>query len=209
MVLPAAVTITAWTQSTNADANDSGDMAPAVTSTVVTGYPHSDGITSVIQGVASSDASIDFTAGTLGLPVSLGASVTGFDVQFQAEVNANVDPGAVGSSARAFGQLKFTVEVLDNEADFTFAQTGNDADTRFIVNGEFAGNVGQTIRLGVGSYNVVFSDGAGAFTQNINQTASIQKNAQSYSLKVVEVIPEPGTVLLAGIALFGLLRRRR
>lgn len=207
-VLPAAVTISSYSQTVQADADDT-TIAGVVSSSTVTGYPPTDESATASQGVASASATIDFTAGTVGLPAALGNPVTAFDLQFEGAVFANVATGTSGSSASSSAQLGFTVQVLNGEADFTFTQTGNNADLRFFVDGIPAQNTSNTIRRGVGIYNVLFSDGAGAFTENAAQSPSEQINTQNYTLSVVEVIPEPSTALLGGIALLGLLRRRR
>ena len=210
MALPAAVTITSWSQTLEAEANDSTIAGVDLHTSVSSYFPGDDAIASS-EGVSDADSTLVYTAGTVGLPAALNDPVAGFDLQFEAEVNATVGSGTIDSLANASAQITFLVEVLDNEADFTFAQTGNDADLRFFVNGIPAANASNTIRLGVGSYTVLFSDGAGASTENVNQTASEQKNAQNYNLKVIEVVPvpEPSSVSLLGLVGLGILLRRR
>jgi len=209
MMLSASVAITSFTQNLSVSVNDTTTIAPGINLTASNnGINLSDTVLDEVQGVASASSSIEYES-TVGFPTTLNTATSGFDLQFEAGVITQVAQGTAGSTAEATVNFTFTVEVLDGEADFIFSNTGSDSDIRYFVNGVIATNEAQTQRLGVGSYTVTLIDGAATSTEAINSAPSSQTNVQNYNLQVVEVIPEPSSTALLGLAGFGFLVRRR
>ena len=208
LALPAAVTITGFSQELTSEANDAS-IAGSVADNSMTGYaPINVGVLAT-QGVASANATLDILPATTGLPAAENDPVDSFNLQWEAAVNAAVGSSATfPNTANSTVALSFNLVVLDNLAQVSFAQTGSDADFRLIVAGNTATNATQVIFLNPGSYVVKFSDGAGASTDQPNQEDSEQKNFQNYSI-LVESIPEPSSALLGSLGLLALLRRRR
>ena len=203
----AAVAISSYTQTLGVEANDELIMGSNTVNSTIGSFPIADDSVIANQGVTGANASITYIS-TTGIPAALNASTAGFTLQFEANVEADVSTGSPNSSAGADAAITFTIDVLDNTADFIFNNTGSDSDARFFVNGIVATNAVQTLTLGVGSYVVSFIDGAAANSGELGNAAS-QTNSQNYTLEVVENVPEPSSTALLGLAGLGFLTRRR
>lgn len=198
----AAVTIQNYATSLTSDAFDGGPTDVNNDSTAT--FPFTSNSVSSTQASASSFADIAFTD-TTGVPPALGATVSGFSLEFTSEVTATSN--AVDAEANAGASLSFDLVVTDAPVEVFFSNTGSDLDFRFIVNGSIATNATQTQVLAPGVYSVSFADGAGA-SSGQSGAESNQTNDQTYSLSV-QTIPEPTSTALLGLAGLGLLLRRR